>query len=1324
MYTYDRSWSPTQKSAIESRGENVVVSAGAGSGKTSVLVERVVLCVAGENPVDLPALLIVTFTEAAAAEMRQRIRSRLHGLHTKAAQDGDVQLRTQLARQLMLLDQAQISTLHSFCLDIVRRNFLPLGLDPNFRILGEDELVVLRDRVLHQLLDERLADPATTSAMEQMLSRLGATNPLVIAQTVYRLDDFARSQPHPTQWLQEMAARFAEASTKTFRDLPWTPAFSAFLDRELAEADEQLAQAERIAKLHEELHSYAVNVAAIRDALAQTELLRGANEPYAVWCGVVEVAVKGSPRAGDHEWKKAVQDLRTAAIKRLRRILAVCGRGEAALQQDMIDLTPDIATLAALVQDFQARMAAEKRSLGGLDFSDLEHFALRALEDVETGEAERLQAEFAEVFIDEYQDTSPIQDAIVGCIARPEGNVFVVGDVKQSIYRFRMAEPNIFLDRYRRGDGRVVDLPDNYRSRSEVVGAVNFLFQQLFSEDFGSIPYDDRAQMRAGAEYPNPAGDVVAPLLSGPVELHLIERHSHEADEESDADVQAESDAVDNTDATDFVADQPLFRTADSDNDLPAPEDLSAIEKEALVIATRIRELMGLSPGTVRAVVWDKEDKGYRPLTYRDIAVLMRSVAGRMNAVLEVFRRAGIPAYGQTSSGFYGSLEVKWVLALLSAIDNPQNDIDLAALLRSPVAEFTDRELALLRAGQRGSLYDSLRRAARRSRQKDDSPWPGPETLAASAAQADVKAARFLTRLDRWRTFARRNPAAPAIRAVLEETGLSQYLAGMPGGDIRSANLDALLDLARSFDRSSVEGVHGFITMVRETTGLDIDEGEARTLGENEDVVRITTIHRSKGLEFPVVFVADLGKQFYRGTEERSLPLHRKLGFGPQMVDAATQRRWRTLASFALLEAERTEFLAEEARVLYVALTRARERLILVGSASDVPALLARASDRIAECDLRKAPLSPRILLSGKTHLDWLIPALLRHPTGIRTLQHEVVQFLALPASELRDFSSTYTWTLWNLPGGRELPQVFESLIAGDVASTDGGEQVGDEAQAVGTAVRTNGNEVRDRVMQALSWQDQSAVLRSVPGKVSATELRRLWVATKGRSGAVRHQHRAAAERLLDDPVFVQSPEGPSGRRRGTAFHAVMQHIDFQATPTLPAVAEQLADMARRKLVDEDLLAALNPQDIVDFLTSDVGCRLRKAKRVWREQPFISRIDLTTGQVMRVSGEENAVSPGRPVENGRYVVVQGVIDVLVEEQDGWLIVDYKTDRVSAQDVAEQATEYTAQLATYIAAVKALVGSDRVDAYTFFVEPHVAVSMQAVDVAEVFRGGAK
>ncbi|MDQ0188690.1 UvrD-helicase domain-containing protein [Alicyclobacillus cycloheptanicus] len=1356
MYTYDRNWSPLQQRAIESRGSNVVVSAGAGSGKTSVLVERVVRCIAGPDPVDINRLLIVTFTEAAAAEMRHRIRERLRGLLARATEAGDGALAARMAKQLTLLDQAQVSTLHSFCMTIVRRNFLALGLEPSFRILSEEEVLLIRDRVLRAVLEQRLSDDEKRPATERMLRRFGAADPHKIAPHVFRIDQFARSQPDPEAWLMQMSRWFSEAAGQSFADLPWSPAFFAWVDRHLEEALLHAIEGERVASEHPELASYAANLSDAVEGLRQVQAMRASGQPMNAWCAALKEVFKGSPRAKNHPEKARVQALRRAAQNKVNAIADVCSRGEAALVADIVRLAPDVAELAALVSEFQAQCAEEKLAAGGLDFNDLEHFSLRALSDPQTGEAVRLRAQFAEVFVDEFQDTSPIQDALLNQVGRTEGNLFVVGDVKQSIYRFRMAEPQLFLGRYqahaRDGAGQVIDLPDNYRSRAEVVSAVNFVFQQVFSEAFGGIAYDEGAIMRASAVYPS--DDEGGPMLTGPVEVHLVERTesledlAHPADEA--ADTAALNEASETAEAA--AVGGGAGEAAQQNPDAPTADELSAIEKEAVVIANRIRALMGQVPGCPRARVWDKDHKCYRPIQYRDIAVLLRSVQGRINAVLEVFRQFHIPAYGQTSAGFYQALEVNWLLSALAAIDNPRRDVDLAALLRSPLVGFRDEHLALLRSGERGSLYDSIRRAVRRAK-RDDHAWEGPPELAGLAEEAWAKAAAFMKTLHAWRTLARKANVETVLREIIAECDFLHYVTGMAGGEVRRANVESLLTQARAFDAQSVDGVHGFIARTEDTTALDFDTGEARTLGENEDVVRVTTIHQSKGLEYPVVFVADLGKQFYRGSQERALGLHRALGFGPQMMDDAMRSRWATLPSIAIEEAERTEFLAEEARVLYVAMTRARERLILVGSAQQVAHLIEEAGHRVQFGASMGIPLPPSTLLGAKTCLDWLLPALWRHPQAGSLFTAQGEGHVVQRPSDVPDFGARFSVTLWNVPG-RPLPAVAEADDGASpvAAAPTRMPSTAEPAHAADTVPPAAGagvpspevspEDIRRQVFAALSWVNPNASLVDVPGKISATDLRRLWVARRGE--ARQRVYRGQAEHLLDDPAFVTAAGSISARARGTAFHAVMQHLDFTIERSEAAVRAELHRIYDLGLLSEAAFAAIDAAAVLSFLQSELGERLRRAKRVMRERPFFSRIDLSqppeAADFLR-GRPVSAGSPAEPVatarrldpEIGPFVVVQGVIDVLAEEEDGWLIVDYKTDRVNAANVEKQAAEYTAQLGAYRAAIAALLQGNaanravdvhrptpRVEAYTYFMEPGVAVKMQPVDVSAVFR----
>ncbi|WP_188883475.1 UvrD-helicase domain-containing protein, partial [Alicyclobacillus cellulosilyticus] len=956
-------WSLAQRQAIEQRGADMLVSAGAGSGKTTVLVERVLRCLV-EDGHDLTQLLIVTFTEAAAAEMRDRIRQRLMQALADARARNEEALARRMYRQLALLEQARISTLHSFCLDMVRRHFLRLGLEPGFRILEDDEAQLLRAELLQACLEEALAkdDPR----FWRMLARFQAEDPARWFPLVEQVAAFARSQPDPCGWLRGVADRFTAEKHASDPLAPWRPAVFAWVSHHLAAARRQADDGAALAARDATLKKYAEALVQAAQALGSALQAAAACD----WDGVLAAAAAAAAeldrrvRAGDSPWKEEVKAARARAKEAVRTVLEVLSRPQAEWAADIRELAPDVAAFVDFVTAFMASYQARKRRLGAVDFHDLEHFALAVLQDPESGEALRLRDEIVQVFVDEYQDISPIQDAILRAVARP-GSLFVVGDVKQSIYRFRMAEPRLFLSAYEtlsggRG-GVVVDLQDNYRSRPEVVAAVNFLFAQWFTRGFGGLDYDERARMRAGRKADDAPGDA----LGGAVEVHVIERNGAGDAEEAVADVDADAEVVaqedDGSAADRDAVDGDAAAGGGADREALAGEDLAALEREAALVAWQIQHWMGRLPGSARRQVWDKELRRYRPLCWRDIVILLRSAAGRMNRVLEVLARAGIPAYGVTSSGFYEALEVRWLLSALAAIDNPRREIELVALMRSPMFAFTDVDLAQIRLAARGNYFDAVAQAARG---------------AGVHAELAARCRGFLAQLDAWRTLARRAGAEAVLRQVLADTGLWSYLTGMPGGLARRANVELLLDRARWFDRTSVDGVFGFVAFAARALAAELDTGEARALGEHEDVVRVMTIHKSKGLEFPVVFVMDLGKQFRLSSRGSACLLHRDLGLGPQCVDEEGVRRWKSLPYIAIEHAERTESLAEEARILYVAMTRARDKLVLVGSCRDARRQVERAR-AVADASGGK-PLPVDVMVSARTYLDWLLPAVVR----------------------------------------------------------------------------------------------------------------------------------------------------------------------------------------------------------------------------------------------------------------------------------------------------------------------------------------------------------
>ncbi|WP_026960861.1 helicase-exonuclease AddAB subunit AddA [Alicyclobacillus herbarius] len=1297
-------WSDSQLRAIETVGHNLLVSAGAGSGKTSVLVERVVRRIAGEHAVDLDRLLIVTFTEAAAAEMRNRIALRLQELLAKARQERDKGAVRRLSRQLLLLDQAQISTLHSFCMEVVRRNFLFLGIEPTFRILSEEESALLRREQFERLLESRLARDEA-GAFADTLVRFQAANPLRLAELVFRMDTFSRSQPDPAAWLDQVQASYAEAEAVGFSGLAWTPVFLEWLAEELAYAEKLCTTALNLAGGADELAQYTDNLTAVRQALREW---RGQLEAQGLDASLptaqaLQGLLNASVRGKNHPCKEEVKALRDEAKKVLQKVIAIAGRGEASLLADIRELAPHVQALVEFIREFQTLYETAKRRRQALDFTDLEHLALRVLQDPESGERHRLQHQFVEVFVDEYQDTSPIQDTLVSAIARPEGNLFVVGDVKQSIYRFRMAEPGLFLHRYhtmgRTEPGEVIELTANYRSRVEVVDAVNFFFMQWFVPALGGIAYTEETWMVAGAKYPKAEESVHT--LAGPVEVHLVERMN---DEQGKADNDSASEdgwTPEGSDSPDALGDAEV-----------SIEDLNALELEGTVIAQRILELMGQVDGHPAHQVWDAGLKQYRPLQYRDIVILLRSARGRTNTLLDVLARHKIPAYGATSTGFYGALEVRWLTSALAAIDNPRREVALAALLRSPLVGLNDVELAQIRLFASGNYYDALRQAVRAA----ESGEAGKETEGDQpvlSKELAERLRRFWRRFSAWRQAARQDPVEVVLRKVLADTHLMAFLLAMPGGEIRRANVELLLDKAREFDNSTRDGVFGFVRRLGDIVSHQMDTGEAQAIAAGEDVVRVMTIHQSKGLEFPVVFVADLGKSFYQDPQEKAYPLHPELGVGPQFVDGSGRRRWVTMPSVALAEINRREFLAEEARVLYVALTRARERLILVASMKNVEERLRRALQGVPS---EGRALPSFWLMRARGYVDWLLPALLRHQDGSglrQAVQTDAAHTGVLhPLAGVYDHPARFHVQLWNasLPGAKPIP-----LIGWQPAETEESGQWVDFSAFCAWLKQNTEDATESMVSAALLGATDRPLWTDVPGKVSATDLRRLWVARRPAQGKAKpgRLSLAAAENLLETPQFIDGKASP--RASGSAYHAVMQHIDFTVPSTRTAVEAALDELCRLGRISAEERETVVVDDVLAFLQSDLGQRAARAKRVWREQPFFARLELAHPETDAVRIDK--ANPG--TETNRFVVVQGVIDLMFEEEDGFVLVDYKTDKVQAGKVTEHAAEYAAQVAAYLRVVEAAVRPRPVSAWLYFVRARAVVPMSAVDLSSVF-----
>ncbi|WP_342570691.1 helicase-exonuclease AddAB subunit AddA [Paenibacillus sp. FSL R5-0749] len=1036
-------WSDDQWSAISESGEDILVAAAAGSGKTAVLVERIIRKIADPSQgFSVDRLLVATFTKAAAAEMKQRIREALE--RALEEQPGEEHLR----KQLSLLGRASITTLHSFCMEVIRRYYQQIPLNPAFRILNENEAEIMRQELLEELFEEKYGEEDEGSTFRELVDWFsGERNDDAMHRLVQRLYDFSRSHSWPDHWLSEMASAFQVESVEELGHSAWVQSIMRDAALALSGAAGLLRQGIHISMQPEGPAPYADT---LKEDLVMVEELLSATQvmPWEKLPEVFQPAAFGKLKPckkdqTDPVLQDQVKELREAAKKAVSDLKgSLFGRSAFSFWQELEQAAPLMQELSRLVSTFGERYRQAKQERGQVDFSDLEHYCLHILrhEDstpelsMPSDAAMEYRSRFDEVLLDEYQDTNTVQEDIVKLISRENpGNRFMVGDVKQSIYRFRLAEPGLFMNKYRQyganthedrnGEdrpnrtGQRIDLARNFRSRAEVVHSVNMIFRQLMNEGVAEIAYDERAQLAYGATFPS---ETLGDEAYTP-ELMLIDRQgggpdlTESTDENGDAAVSAELESA----------------------------ELETAHLEARAIARRIREMVG-DTDQPALHVYDKALQTMRPARYGDMVILLRSTLMWAPLMIEEFRQQGIPAGGEQSKGYFQATEVEIMMSMLQLVDNPRQDIPLASVLRSPIVGLDEEELAQIRLGdKRQSFYDAVITAAgewgdsstndvQQSRQENhpDSnivqlQWPeawsemeqGQRETAASVeaeildhgyefdvhtegiqdagftghASEDMgvteisgsalqqKLILFLRQLQQWRLEARQGSLSELIWRMYRETGYLDWVGGLPGGLQRQSNLKALYDRARQYEESTANrGLFRFLTYVSRLRDNGGDLGTvAGSSGEQDNAVRIMTIHRSKGLEFPIVFVGGISKMFNQQDLNAPFLMHKELGFGPRFVDRENRVAYPTLANLAIRRRAQFELLAEEMRVLYVALTRPKEKMILLGTVKDA-AKKALAWSQVK--DSTELALPDYLLAAGRSYLDWIGPSLMRHP--------------------------------------------------------------------------------------------------------------------------------------------------------------------------------------------------------------------------------------------------------------------------------------------------------------------------------------------------------
>ena len=1254
------SWTTEQQQVIDLRNRNILVSAAAGSGKTAVLVERIVKIITDKNhPVDIDHLLIVTFTNAAAAEMRERIGNAIEKALDE--QPGN----EHLLRQLTLIHNAQITTIDSFCLYVVRNHFHEIDLEPNFRIGDEGELKLLREDVLGRVLEQNYEEPseAFSDFVEGYAS--GRTD-AALNEMILQLYEFSRSYPWPEKWLDSFVGAYRIETREELDRAEWLAPLTENICFVLKDCEQLLKQALAITQQDDGPDMYEK---AVQSDLEKYEGLSRLTSFCELSGALSDIKYDrlASSRGfeGNPDKLELVKSLREQAkdvVKKLCRQYFFCSPEMMIEQLERTE--PMLEEVVRLTKQFADEFAAAKRRKNLVDFHDVEHFALQILVDEETEKAKKTAEEFRDTFeeimIDEYQDSNEVQETLLRSISREErgeNNIFMVGDVKQSIYRFRLARPELFMKKYdsyslEESTTQRIDLHKNFRSREEVLTCTNDIFYKIMARSLGNVEYDAEAALYPGASYPVSA---------------------------------------------DFI---PEILLADSNDELL--EDTELTDKktlEAKIVAEEIKHLMKTQQVT------DKAAGTLRAAHYSDIVILLRSLSGWADSLVEVLNGNGIPAHTVSSTGYFSTVEVQTVLSMLRLLDNPRQDIPMAAVLRSPMAGLTDEELAVLRL-EDGSVpfHEAVLELAEGLYEED-----GQKEISDSEADrkqgrnadektenhieitAHRKLLKFYKKYKQLRQLVPDTPIHELIEIILRETGYGHYVAAMPAGNRRTANLNMLLEKAAAYEKTSYKGLFHFVRYIDELQKYDVDFGEADMVGENEDVVRIMSIHKSKGLEFPIVIVSGMGKNFNKQDTRSKMVLHPELGIGLDYMDGKKRIKSPTIAKKAIAKQIDLENLGEELRVLYVALTRAKEKLILTGTLKDAAeklefyrqqANLSKAADR---------PLSYLTREGASGYLDWILPAVLSYGDKYPV---RIVEAAELVLDEVEN----------QLEQNENLTERIEEIEAADT-------------QLVG--------QLKQRFLQRYPYQVD--VLRK--NKYSVSELKHR---------AMRERFEAEQEETV--PAFLEEPATPTiplfiqreesveqetpnrGALRGTAVHRVMECYDFASEKS---VHEQMEAMEKEEKITADMRALVKEQIVADFVSSETGRRMALAQcggALYREKPFVmgfteeelenygfgvgSNTDSCENIYEKTDSDQEKEEQKKVRHEEDLTLIQGIIDVFWIEKDGIVLLDYKTDRV--QQAKELIDRYATQLKLYADALERVFAARKLKVkeiliYSFFLE---------------------
>ena len=1144
-------WTEEQQQAINEKGANILVAAAAGSGKTAVLVERIINKVINEK-IDIDRILVVTFTSAAASEIRERI---LEAIYKKLEENPE---DTNLQKQINLINKANISTIHSFCLDVIRNNFYELDISSNFRVADTTEIELMKYEVLDELFEEKYL--SNDKDFEDLINiYTGYRGDEGLQNLVLNIYKFIQSSPFPEKWLNDKVNLFKNTN-QDFAQTIWGKTILENIEEELTEGIMQLQNILKDMKKIDELSKFTKIIQ--EDIYNLEDILRYTNSWDNTLTKINNLVWQKWPTD-----KKITIDLKEQAKEVRNKVKEIINKNiKKKIAYDSIQANEDInemhvtlTKLKNLLVEFMFKFASKKKEKNVVDFNDIEHFALKILIG-ENGEATELakkyREKFQEIAIDEYQDSNLVQEQILTSISKGN-NIFMVGDVKQSIYKFRQARPELFLEKYKNYNlkqeisgnslGLKIQLFKNFRSRENILNITNLVFQNIMSEKVGEIEYNEKEYLNYSAGYKEPEENTD---YAGKTELHIIDLKEKEEifinDEEIDEKIEVEK--IENS------------------------------VLEAKFVAKKINELLNSN-----YMVFDKE-QGYRKITPKDIIILLRATTNIAPIYEKELADLNLPVFSDSSSQYLDTMEIQIIVSILKIINNPIQDIPLVTVLRSPIFAFTDNDLISIRLTDKScSFYESMIKAR----------------LVVNE-QLNSKIDNVIYYLEKWKQEEKYLPLDELIWQIYIDTNLINIVGLMPNGAIRQANLKMLFEKAKQFENASFKGLFNFINFIDRLKNNNGDLSSAKLIGENENVIRIMSIHKSKGLEFPVVFLCGTGKSFNMRDLNEDILLHQDMGIGPKLIDFERRIEYDTLAKEAIKLKIKLETLSEEQRILYVALTRAKEKLIITGISKDLEKDFKQKRELLQIYNENMNIIDYKLVKKYKTYLDWLELVYLKNE------------------NKITDIATLYTYTKTDLE--KELNNKEQEKL-----------------NNIKEKIFENTKDLKDteNIKEILNWKYRYKKSSEIPTKTAVTRLQ---------------AEEDKKIELTEIPKFMGKEKKITPAEKGTLMHLCIQRLNEKQTYTKETIKQMIQSLVLKEIITTTEADAINIDTLYKYTKSALWNDLSKAKEIHKEQPFY--INIPAKEIY-----EN-------IETDENILVQGIIDLYYISEDNKLIlIDYKTDYV-------------------------------------------------------------